>query len=105
MNTPLDLMFWAARDTRRGSDMYGKCEVCECEATKIYFAEMQRVWRHSSGKHYLSPVGGGTYGHMDCLIKAHGDLVGLEQFVREGKIARLVSDAQLKSLQAAKEQV
>ena len=101
MNTPLDLMFWAVRDTKKGSDMYGSCEVCKHDTSRVYFAEKQRVWRHSDGHHYLSPVGGGTYGHMDCLISAHGKLWDMEQFKRDGKSARLVSDDQLTVLTRA----
>lgn len=46
MGQPTEYTVYTVRNTRRGSDYYGACEVC-----------------------------GGTYGHMDCLIGRFGNLV------------------------------
>ena len=61
------------RSTGRGSDYFGACECCKKPVSEAFVMERRRVFRRSDNSTYDSPVGGGLYGHKDCLIKAFGD--------------------------------
>ena len=60
------------RATGRGSDYFGSCECCKKPVSEVFVMERRRVFRRSDNSTYDSPVGGGLYGHKDCLIKAFG---------------------------------
>jgi hypothetical protein len=85
------------RQTGRGSDWYGVCEVCKTPASSIDCLQKHRVWQKQTGGMHLSQVGAGAYGHAGCLIKAFGDALADSQFVRVNKL-KTVSPEQFHQL-------
>lgn len=61
------------RTTGRGSDFYGVCEICKKNASEVFVMEKRRIFRTNQNKIQTSPIGGGMYGHKDCLISRFGN--------------------------------
>lgn len=94
MGMPTDIFVTTVRDTGKSSEYFGLCEVCKTHTSKVQIAQRNRVWTRDDGQHYLAPVGGGTYGHMDCLIASYGMLTSATSFPRDGVGPRLVFDGE-----------
>jgi hypothetical protein len=60
------------RGTGRGSDYFGACELCGKGCSEVHATQNVREYRRENGQLYYSPMGGGTYGHSDCLIARFG---------------------------------
>ena len=103
MNTPTEVFVNTIRDTTHGSDWYGLCEVCKQDVSRTSHLQKQRVWVKESGIRYLSPVGGGAYGHAGCLLTVFGDALAKSQFPRVDGLPT-VTDEQFAAIDAAKEQ-
>jgi hypothetical protein len=97
MNTPHNLFVQTIKQTGHGSDWYGLCEVCKTHASSIDKLQKHRVWQKQSGEIYLSPIGGGAYGHAGCLIKTFGDALAESQFERKDGL-RTVSEEQFNKI-------
>ena len=80
MNTPTKVFTRLINDTGHGTDWYGLCEVCKQSVPTTSKLQTHRVWIKSDGTKYLSPIGGGAYGHAGCLIATFGDALAASQF-------------------------
>ena len=99
MNTPLKIYTNTVRTLEGGSAMYGECEICDCNCPVIYCAQKHQVWQRPDGSMYLNPVGGGAYGHTDCLISVFGTLRSHADFpLGLGNTPRPVTQAQFDQL-------
>ncbi|MCL4526529.1 MAG: hypothetical protein M1492_08695 [Gammaproteobacteria bacterium] len=99
MGTPTGVTVHTVRNTRRGSDYYGDCEMCGKECSEHFVAAKRHVWVRDNGQHILDHGSGGTYGHLDCLTKRFGDLVSQETLERDGR-AFLIPEAVFDDLQS-----
>lgn len=87
MSRPTELTVRTVRNTKRGSDHYGLCEVCGNECSEHIVATNRRVWVRANGQHILDGgISGGTYGHMHCLIQRFGNLVSQDSLQRDGNV-------------------
>jgi hypothetical protein len=67
MGTPTNKIITQIRSTGRGSDYYGKCEVCGKHMSECFFRVHHREYRREDGSLYYSPASAGAFGHKDCL--------------------------------------
>lgn len=58
--------------TGRGSDLYGGCDQCGKHMAECFVAQSKREYRRENGELYYAPLGGGAYGHADCLKRYFG---------------------------------
>ena len=72
MGTPTGNTIRQLRSTGHGSDHYGGCERCGKHMSECFVSQLQREYKRDDGTLYYSPVGGGTYGHKDCLENTSG---------------------------------
>ena len=86
MGTPTGVTVHTVRNTRRGSDYYGSCELCGKECSEHFVAAKRQIWVRDNGQHYCDHGSGGTYGHLDCLTKQFGGLVNQETLQRDGRV-------------------
>lgn len=61
------------RSTGIGSSFYGHCELCGKNVSEMFVMQQKMVWMRSDGVIYESPVGGGSYGHRECLVGKFGE--------------------------------
>ena len=73
------------RSTGRGSDHYGMCDQCGKHMGECFVSQAKREFRRDDGTLYYSAMGGGAYGHKDCLekyfgphIEEHNAVLGME---------------------------
>jgi hypothetical protein len=57
------------KGTGRGSDHYGKCDQCGKPMSECFTAKTYREYRRESGELYYGTLGGGAYGHEQCLSR------------------------------------
>ena len=60
------------RGTGRGSDYYGGCDQCGKNMSECFVSQAKREYRRDNGELYYAPIGGGAYGHKECLEKYFG---------------------------------
>ena len=60
------------RSTGRGSDHYGGCDQCGKHMSECFVSQVKREYRRDDGTLYYGSVGGGAYGHRECLEKYFG---------------------------------
>ena len=80
---------WTVRNTHRGSDHYGACEICGKPCSEHFVAANSRIWVRDNGQHYMGFGDGGVYGHLDCLTKKFGNLISQETLQRDGRVLLL----------------
>ena len=61
------------RSTGMGSSFYGPCELCRKNVSEMFVMQLKMLLMRNDGVMYESPVGGGTYGHRECLIGKFGE--------------------------------
>ena len=60
------------RSTGRGSDLYGNCDQCGKHMSECFVSQVRREYVRDDGGTYYAPVGGGAYGHKECLERCFG---------------------------------
>lgn len=70
MGTATGRFITELRSTMRGSEHYGACELCGKHMAECFVAQPKREYRRVDGALYYAPVGGGAYGHADCLTNS-----------------------------------
>lgn len=60
------------RSTGRGSDHFGGCDQCSRPMSECFVSQAHAEYKRTDGEIYYSPLGGGAYGHKDCLEKYFG---------------------------------
>lgn len=63
------------RPALRPGDQLGPCEECGKSMGQAFVAQSHREYKRANGELYLSPIGGGLYGHAECLQR-FGPFVG-----------------------------
>ncbi len=87
MGQPTEYTVYTVRSTKRGSGHYGLCDICSGDCSEHFVATKRRVWVRDNGQPILDGgISGGTYGHMNCLIRRFGDLVAQDSLQRDGNI-------------------
>lgn len=75
MGTPTGNTVRQIRSTGRGSDYYGGCDQCGKHMSETFVSQVKREYVRDNGEIYLCSIGGGAYGHKECLEKQFGQHV------------------------------
>jgi hypothetical protein len=97
MGKPTKMTVWTVRQTGRGSDHYGACELCGKSCSEHFVAMENKIYVRENGQHYLSG-GVGYYGHLDCLTTRFGSLLDEKRLPRDANITRLPEEEVFKLL-------
>lgn len=89
MGTPTSKVISTIRNTGRGSDYLGLCEICGKHAPEIFVGQRARIYVKDD-VFYVSPTGGGLYGHESCINGVHGVAMGGSTLSREGRLLTIV---------------
>ena len=76
MGTATGNLVHRMRTTGHGSDYYGPCDQCGKHVSETYVYQWHREWARPDGTIYLSPLGGGAYGHRECLLEHYIEYKG-----------------------------
>lgn len=87
MGTATNEIVQTIHSTGRGSDYFGACACCgKRDGADVHVHQHHRVYVREDGLRYLSPLGGGSYGHVACLIAKYGKAIDKRSLVRAGRL-------------------
>lgn len=87
MGTATSKILKTIHATGRGTDYFGACECCgRSDGAEVHVLQRHRVYVRLDGLRYLSPLGGGAYGHAQCLTSKFGEALDKRALARAGKL-------------------